>query len=178
MGTAAEQGVAHPQYGAAAWGIIGFLALMVQAIVRLGANALIAIQSDLGAVHVASLVGWAVFMVYSEGYRGFHTRFAPRFAARALHLARNPRWLFVVLAPIYCMGLIHATRRRLIVSWCLLLGIVVLVIVVKQLPQPWRGIIDAGVVLGLIVGTISVLWHVARGLQDKNRLVSAEVPGC
>ena len=30
----------------------------------------------------------------------------------------------VLLAPLFCMGLFHATRKRLIVSWCALTGIV------------------------------------------------------
>ncbi len=167
----------RPQYGAAVWGVVGFLGLLAQAIIRLGGQALTVMQSELTVIHIAVLVVWVVFMVYSEGYRGFHMRFAPRFVARAFHLAHNPRLPFVILAPMYCMGLIHATRRRLIVSWCLLLAIVALVAAVRQLSQPWRGIVDAGVVLGLVVGFVSVLWHVVRGVRDQEQLVSPEVPG-
>jgi len=38
------------------------------------------------------------------------------------------------------------------------------VMAVRLLPQPWRGIVDCGVVAGLVTGIASVLWFWARAL--------------
>jgi hypothetical protein len=48
----------------------------------------------------------------------------------------------------------------MIVAWSVLIGIVVLVVSVRSLAQPWRGIVDAGVVVGLVLGWLSLLiWY-------------------
>ena len=57
-------------------------------------------------------------------------------------------------------------RRGLIVAWALVIGIVALVLLVRLAPQPWRGIIDAGVVLGLGIGSLSILFHTFRAWRD------------
>jgi hypothetical protein len=55
------------------------------------------------------------------------------------------------------MGLVHATRKRKIVSWSVSLGVAGIVAAVKRLPYPWRNIVDAGVVVGLSWGSLSIL---------------------
>jgi hypothetical protein len=55
------------------------------------------------------------------------------------------------------MGLFHARPRNLMLSWGLVGAIVTLVVLVRLLPQPWRGIVDAGVVIGLVWGVV-FLW--------------------
>jgi hypothetical protein len=70
----------------------------------------------------------------------------------------------VLLGPMFCMALFHARRRNLIVAWTLLGGIILLVTLVRMLPQPWRGIVDAGVVVGLVWGTLSILVFFARAI--------------
>lgn len=159
-----------------AWGIAGVLVLLAQAIYKLTPYALALRHQHLGAVEVGALVGWVAFNAYSEGYRGFQQKFSPRVVVRAQHLSRDPRPLFVVLAPLYVMGMIHATRRRLIVSWCLALGIVAIVIVVRLLDQPWRGIIDAGVVVGLTWGVASIVYYVAAALAGRAMPVPPDLP--
>jgi hypothetical protein len=74
------------------------------------------------------------------------------------------------------MGYFHATRRRQITSWSLTLGIIALVIGVRYLVQPWRGIIDAGVVVGLAWGVVAVGWFAVRGLTAPTFAYSPEVP--
>jgi hypothetical protein len=162
---------------AAIWGVGGVAFMLVMALARLGPVALEPIRTDaLSGWQVALYGGWVVFMAYTEGYRGFQLAWSPRVVARALHVARRPRPHLVVLAPLVCMGLLHATRKRLIVSWTLTIGIVTLVILVRQLPQPWRGIVDGGVVVGLGWGLIALLWFFGRGLCGKDMPVPADVP--
>ena len=67
-----------------------------------------------------------------------------------------------LLAPAIAMGLFQANRKRVIVSWSLFIAIVLVVILVRLAPQPWRGIIDGGVVVGLAMGMISLLYFHVR----------------
>jgi hypothetical protein len=143
--------------GGAVWGIGGVSLLLGSAIWRLAPLAMDAFSFTLLWYHWLSLGLIVLFMCYAEGYRGFQQRFSPRVAARARYLREHPRPLHVLLSPFFCMGYFHATRRRKITSISLTLGIIVLVLLVRLLPQPWRGIIDTGVVLGLLWGLVS-LW--------------------
>lgn len=55
------------------------------------------------------------------------------------------------------MGLFHATKKRMKVSWGVTLGVAAIVALVKKLPYPWRNIVDAGVVAGLSWGSVAIL---------------------
>lgn len=159
------------------WGVLGFVALLLQAIYRLAPLAWEPIAGGaLGGPEWGLLVVSVVFNGYSEGYKGFHLAAAPRLVRRALCLGPDAPLRHKLLAPLFCMSLFHSTRKRLIVSWSLYLGIVVLIVLVRQLSQPWRGIVDAGVVVGLSLGTASVLWFFGRALGGRPPAVSPELP--
>jgi hypothetical protein len=160
----------------AVWGVLGVLAMLGQAFTRLGPRALEAYTMGLTPVQLVVLAGWTGFMIYSEGVRGFHRRFSPRVVARALWLRDHPRPLFVAIAPLFCMSLLHASKRGLVVARVLVLAIVLLVIVVSQLPQPWRGIVDAGVVAGLAVGAASIMWFALRALAGTPPPIAPDLP--
>ena len=108
--------------------------------------------------HWVAMILWSVINAYAEGYRGFHKRFSPRTVARAAYLMNNPTPLRVILAPLFCMGLFGATKKVLITSWLILVMVVMLVLWMRTLDQPLRGIIDAGVVVGLAGGLASIVW--------------------
>lgn len=147
------------------------------AIVRLAPIALELSTQSLSALHWAALVFSVVYMAYAEGYKGFHRGFSPRVVQRAIYLRDNPRWQHVLLAPAFCMGYIYATRRRQILSIGLTLLVMGFVVIAKQLPQPWRGILDAGVVTGLTLGILSILYFLVNSLRDPGFItVSPEVP--
>lgn len=148
------------------WGLGGALGLILWAIVRLTPVAWEGLRGNLGAHHWVFLVLWCVFMGWSEGYRGFQLGYARRVSRRSLELGGPVPWWQKVLAPMVVMGLIAAPRRRMIVSWSLILMLVVLIRLVRMLPQPWRGLVDVGVVLGLAWGVVATaLWwvHGVRG---------------
>lgn len=126
--------------------------------------------------HWLVLIGNTLFMAYSEGYKGFQLGFAPRIAARARHLVDHPRLLHVLLAPLFCMGYFHTTRRRLISVYVLTVCIVILVFLFHQLSQPWRGILDAGVVVGLSWGICSLLWFSVKAAVSEVFDYSPELP--
>jgi uncharacterized membrane protein YkgB len=74
------------------------------------------------------------------------------------------------------MGFFHTTKKRKIISYSLTSFIIVLIIVVHAIPQPWRGIVDAGVVLGLSWGTVSLLVYGVKALTKEAFDVSPETP--
>ncbi len=160
----------------AIWGLAGVLALLGCAIYRLAPRAAEAMRMDLSPLQWGILIVWVLFMLVTEGYRGFQKKFSPRTAARIRHLRDHPLPLHVALAPLFCMGYFHALRKTRIIAFALTFGIVLLVIAVKFAPQPWRGIIDAGVVLGLSYGVISLLLFVIRALGSREFPHSPEVP--
>lgn len=161
---------------AAWWGVLGFIALLVQASYRLAQLALEPLAAGVAGWVIALYAVSITFNAYAEGYKGFHLAAAPRLVARAIWLSRNPSPARVVLAPLFCMGLFHATKKRLIVSYCLYIGIIILVILVRQLSQPYRGIVDAGVVVGLGLGTLSVIYYFVRALRGLTPSVSPDIP--
>lgn len=146
----------------AIWGVLGVLALLGQAMRRLGVYAAEALDSGLTPGQWAALAVWVCFSLYGEGYRAFHLRFSPRVVARALHLARHPKPLYVLLAPLFCMTLFHATKRGKIVAWSTVGMVLVFILLLRQTPQPWRGIVDAGVVAALFLGSLSICYHLWR----------------
>ncbi|MCG8420298.1 MAG: hypothetical protein MJE77_20390 [Proteobacteria bacterium] len=166
-----------PNLAIALWGVFGFSFILVRAVWGLFPLAVEPIQTgSLSGLHIAAYVLWVAFMAYSEGYRGFQKHMSPRVAARAMYAARNPRPLLVILAPLFCMGLFHATRRRLAISWIILIGVIILIIAVRELTQPWRGIVDGGVVIGLGWGLLATLYYSALALTGRLSDVAAEVP--
>lgn len=169
--------VSRPSLPILFWGVLGVVALLGQAVWRMVPLALEPFRAHrLGGVELGVYAAWVAFSLYAEGYRAFQLRFSPRVVARALHLARHPRPLHVALAPAFCMGLLHATRRRLIVAWVSVIAIVGLVITVRSFPQPWRGIIDGGVVVALIWGIGSILYFFARVLSGREMNYPSDVP--
>ncbi len=149
----------------ATWGIFGITFLIGRALWTLTPIAVDTVQNyDLLWWHWVLMVSWVLFNAYAEGYRGFHLRFSPRTVARAFYLADHPTPLRVVLAPLFCMGLFGATKKVLIISWGILVAVVLLVIWVRSMADPWRGIVDAGVVVGLGLGLLSIQGYFVQGL--------------
>lgn len=160
----------------AVWGVAGVVWLLGHAVVRLVPRAWEALSSPLTPVQWAGLVLVVLFMAYTEGYKGFQKAFSPRVVARAVWLRDHPRAWLVLLAPVFCMGMVHATRKRLAVSWGITLMVVLLILGVRQLPHPWRGIVDAGVVVGLSWGVLAILGWAVPALRGRALPVPPDVP--
>lgn len=160
----------------AIWGLTGILLLIGSAVYRLTPLAIDAFSHVFTLYHWLSLFLILFFMAYAEGYRGFQKGFSPRVAARALYLKNHPRLLHSLLGPFFCMGFFYASRRRKITSFSVTSGIIVLIILVRFLAQPWRGIIDAGVVTGLAWGLVSLVIFSLRAFTAKEFKYSPDVP--
>lgn len=176
---AARPGVSAPWLGriGAGWGVLGTAALLIRAIWALGPVAWRAAVSDAaGPAHAVAAALWIVFMCVGEGYMGIQRSLAPRVVARAVHLSRNPRPARVALAPLFCMGLIHARPARQLRSWSLVLVMVSLVLMVRLVPQPWRGVIDAGVVAGLVWGLAAIAAVAGHALAGRPLETPLDLP--
>ena len=55
------------------------------------------------------------------------------------------------------MAFFRARKKARYAAWGVTLAVLLAIFVVRNLPQPWRGLIDAGVVAGLGVGVMSLL---------------------
>ena len=160
----------------AVWGVLGLSLIFGSALYRLYPYAQELCGTSFAWHHWVALAASLIFMGYAEGYKGFHLKFSPRVAARALYLKQNPTLARILFAPLFCMGFFHATRKRKIVSYCLTLMIIGLIVLVRRLDQPWRGIVDAGVLLGLGWGLVSIWLFSIQAFFGKGFDVSPETP--
>lgn len=160
----------------AIWGLTGICLLLGSAVYRLAPLAIDGFSYAFSWYHWLSLFIIVLFMAYAEGYRGFQKGFSPRVVARALYLKNHPRILHALLAPFFCMGFFHATRRRKLASVSLTSGVIVLILLVRLIPQPWRGIIDTGVVIGLAWGLVALVIFAFQAFTAKEFGCSPEVP--
>jgi len=161
---------------ATAWGMSGAIMLLGYAIWRLTPIALDIFHYPLTPLHWAALFSNIVFMAYSEGYKGFQKGYSPRVAARCLYLSKNTNWVNGLLAPLFVMGYFHATRRRLIATYLLTIMIISFIILIHYVHQPIRGIIDAGVVIGLAWGVSSLIYYLLVAFTTAEFKYSPEVP--
>jgi hypothetical protein len=137
-------------------GLVGLT--LVEAVYRLGTRALLSIGEGLSAAQWALLLLSIVAFAYGEGYRALHRRFVPHLLERASELAHAPQsprtWL---LAPGFLLCLVQAERTEQQRAWLSLVLIAGAVLVVRRLPEPYRGIVDAGVAVALSIGLGSLL---------------------
>lgn len=163
-------------YIAALWGITGISLLLGSAIYRLSAIGMQTFDYNLSWYHWVALAVSIAFMGFAEGYRGFQQAWSPRVAARLLFLSQNVSPVRLILAPLFCMGFFDIVRKRMIVTYCLTFGIIGMVLLVHQLDQPWRGIVDLGVVTGLAWGLASLFIFTAQAFFSQGFQHSPEMP--
>jgi hypothetical protein len=136
-----------------------------EAIYRLGARALATLQVGLSPTQWVALLLSVSLFGYGEGYRALHLRFVPKLLERAQRLCAAPRTpVEALLAPLHALGLVHATRSTRVQAWLSVALIVLAVLAVRTLPEPWRGVIDAGVAVALCIGLGSLTLGSARAL--------------
>ena len=162
------------------WGILQVVAILGNALKRLIPIALQPFQrQDLLPYQWITLLSWFFFMVYTEGYKAFHLKFSPLVVKRAFKIVDNASFMNILLSGPFSMGLFGATKKRMIISWSISLGVLVLVKLVKELPYPWRSIVDAGVVGGLGVGSLSIIFHTFKVFFTKKFPdIDDEIPPC
>ena len=65
--------------------------------------------------------------------------------------------------------------QRIIISLVLLVAILCFILLFHFIPQPWRGILDAGVVVGLVWGTLATVFFSVMALIDPTFNVDPEL---
>ncbi len=151
----------------ALWAVGGIVGLLLWAVWRLARISIAAFEHPFAWYHWAVLLAIIPFMAWSEGLRGFQLRFSPRVAERAMTVRRRPTLLRVALAPLFAAGYFEGTKRERLGVYLGTVGILVLIVFVHRLEQPWRGILDAGVVVGLSWGTIATLALSVRAWRNR-----------
>jgi len=162
----------------ALWGILGITYSLGKAVYRMLPRVIDAFQSHFTLGQLAFLIGFTFFMLYFEGYKGFQKKYSPRTAARVKYLRDHPNWFRDLLAPLFVMGYFHANRKTKIKAYALTFIVAGLVWAVRHCDQPWRGIVDLGVILGLSWGLIAFWIFSYQALTNKNFSHSPETPDC
>lgn len=158
-----------PNWSVSTFGLAVVAITLAEASLRLGARALITLHSGLTLAEYALFFLSVAAFGYGEGYRALHRRFVPHVIERAILLARSdmrgPRGF--ALAPLYVLCLALASRRELVKAWVSVALIVCAVVIVKALPEPYRGIIDAGVAVALGIGLGSLIVGFVAAVRSK-----------
>jgi len=143
----------------AAGGFVAILAKSIKRILPLAVEPFTSTAPALSTFQMGSYIAMCLGFAYAEGYKGFQLKFSPLVVARAQTLKpfQGTPIHHVLFGPFYAMGLFHASKKRKIVSWSITTGVALIVAMVKKLPYPWRNIVDAGVIVGLSWGAISIL---------------------
>ncbi|CAK9060744.1 unnamed protein product [Durusdinium trenchii] len=153
-----------------AWGVVGVVAYLSYGV----AKVVPIVLDGLGAItepwQWGLLAVTLLFFAYVEGYRGFQLGFSPRVVSRAWVVSEEAEYAPVwhkVLAPAFCIGYFHGSKKRVITSWAVTTVIFLVVIGVRQLDNPYRAIIDAGVIVGLMWGILSIIVIYLASLQSQ-----------
>ncbi len=160
----------------AIWGIGGFGFILIYSVMRLGTIALDSFSYQLQWYHWLVLLVNTLLLAFFEGYRGFQKGFSPRMAARAKYLKEHPALLHVVLAPFFCIGYYYASRRRIIANFTLTFVIIGFILLIRLLNQPWRGLIDVGVVVGLSWGLVTLIIFSSQALTSDTFDFPPDIP--
>ncbi|MGJ8672486.1 hypothetical protein [Rubritalea sp.] len=160
------------------WGIIGVTAFIGTAILRLYEKAALAFTGDyeLTTMHWVIMIAFSIFMLIAEGYRGFQKKFSPRTAARTQQLFLHPTLKRTLLAPFFCMGYFDATKKTRIIAFSLTAGIICLILLMRLVSMPMRGVLDVGVVLGLSYGLLSYFCFLVKVFTKVDHGHSPEMP--
>ena len=151
---------------AALWALVGVCGLFGFAIFRLGRRGVEAMAGGLTPLQWLVLAALAAGFVAVEGIMALQRRWVPRLVGRARELRRGRPAAYRILAPLYGMSLIGAAPLRTVRSWALVGGIVVAVVLVGRMPEPWRGIVDVAVAAALAWGLACVVLALPEFLES------------
>jgi hypothetical protein len=159
------------RWAASSFGLFIVALTLFEAVYRLGTRAVLSVREGLSPAHWGLLLVSVVAFAYGEGYRALHRRFVPHVLARASELSTRAGlglrdWL---LAPFFLLCLAQAEPAELRRAWLSVGLIVAAVVVVRQLPEPYRGIIDAGVAVALCIGLCSLIFGAVTVVRPRTQ---------
>ena len=146
------------------WAVLGVAAILAWAVYRLGGRGLDVIQQGLDGFEWSVLVVLTLGFVYGEGVRSLDRKWVPTVVERARRL-RDQSVVLWILAPLYGLSLVGTERKELVRGWLGTSAIVVMVLLVRAFPAPWRGIIDFAVAAALSWGVVAILRRVPAAVR-------------
>lgn len=147
------------------WAVGGIVITFATAIFRLGERGYATIRAGLGPAEWLALLFLTIALVYGEGIRALSRRWVPFVIDRAAALRTEPRLFHRLVGPLYAMGLVGAPRRTALRAWAGVFAIAAAVLIVRALPEPWRGMIDFAVAAALVCGLLAILVQAWRRLR-------------
>jgi len=158
----------------AAGGVVMILGKSIKRILPIALEPFDGISKPLSTFQLGSYIAMCMWFAYVEGFKGFQKKIFALGVARAQTLQpfeKGSPIHHTLFGPFYAMGLFHATKKRKIVSWSVSIGVGLIVAAVKRFPYPWRNIVDAGVIVGLSWGSLSIAieWFkaIVLGIETK-----------
>ena len=143
----------------AIWGIAGFLLLLGFAVMRLVAPAMDVFSTPMLWYHWLFLALMLLSFLYVKGYLAFQRGLSRRVVERAFSMREDPRAFRVLLAPLYCMGYFGAGSKRQWIMIGVTAAMLAFILIVRLIPEPWRGIMDLGLVLAFAWGFVATVIH-------------------
>jgi len=146
------------------WGLGSWIYILVDSAASLSKKGRQLFSTD----HLSKPIEWACLVVNILFFAliacTVMVRWSGVLVRRAFSLDAGCPWRHHVLAPLFVAGFYAATPKRILKAWGLVLFIVVIGIVVAHLPSPYRAIVDVGVVLNLLGGTLALIGFTAQVL--------------
>lgn len=147
------------------WAAGGVVFLFGEAAWRLGARGITAVRGGLTAFEWIALAVITGVFVYGEGVRALQRRWVPWVLDRVDRLRSEPFLPWGAAGPLYAMSLVGRSTASVLRAWTGVAAIVLAVLIVSRLPDPWRGIVDVGVAAALVWGAITLLHGAIRTIR-------------
>lgn len=147
---------------ASVWAAGGVVMILANRIVRVVPNAVAPFVEmrrwELEGVHLGSYIIICLLFAYFQGYKRFQLDYAPLIVSRALTLKPldGTPIHHIIFGPYYAIGLFHATQKRKMESWGIVIALIYTIHVVKRVPYPWENIMDASVAVVLLWGSLAI----------------------
>ncbi len=136
---------------------MGVAAVLGWAAWRLGARGLAVVREGLTPTQWQVLAVLVLAFVIGEGVVALQRRWLPKVAGRAAMLSSRAPIALRVAAPAHAFGLVGVPMRVAVRAWLGVAAVVLAVLAVRALPDPWRGMIDLAVAAALAWGAVAAL---------------------
>ncbi|HTQ03279.1 MAG TPA: hypothetical protein VMI54_05460 [Polyangiaceae bacterium] len=158
-----------PSRGCGLWSSGVVLLTLADGAYRTGLRALYTVERGLTRGEWLALAASVVLFTFGEGHAVLARRFAPAVVARAFSSTAPNGRAALVLGPLHALALARVTWREALRNWAVLAVIAGAIHAVRALPEPWRGVVDAGVFAALLWGSLALVAVAGRAALAKAR---------
>lgn len=159
----------RPRSGlATGWALLGVAAIFAWSVYSLGGRGLEAVRGGLDPFQWAALVVFTVGFVYTEGILTFDRRWIPKLVRRSRRV-RHESTAMKLLAPLYGLALVGHEWKTVVKAWIGTALIVTAVVIIREFPPPWRGIVDFAVAAAMAWGLVSIAREIPAAVRPDDR---------